>query len=233
MPLIVDTWNVLLATDGTPDAAAWLDIRGLVDLISRSRFRAETARLVCDGAPTAASASIPAGRRGIEILYSGAGREADALIEDLIDRDSAPGRLTVVSSDRRIRRAARRRRCRSLTSAAFLHTILGDAARPRQPHQSPLTTLIPLSDPEIDHWLARFELDDDLLALPAAPDPPAAAPASAGSRSASAPAPRSEAPSSPPAPPPPPDPLLLEALRAWPGLRLEDLDMSRWLERGR
>jgi uncharacterized protein len=48
--------------------------------------------------------------QGVRVLFSRR-EEADDLIEELIRRASAPKLLTVVSNDRRIRDAARRRRC--------------------------------------------------------------------------------------------------------------------------
>src|SRR5262249_28988052 len=48
--------------------------------------------------------------QGVHVRYA-LDREADDLIEELIRGDSAPRSLTVVSDDRRLREAARRRHC--------------------------------------------------------------------------------------------------------------------------
>lgn len=52
----------------------------------------------------------------LQIHFADRGEEADDLLERLILADHAPRKLTVVSSDHRVQRAARRRRARALDS---------------------------------------------------------------------------------------------------------------------
>jgi predicted RNA-binding protein with PIN domain len=88
------------------------------------------------------------------VLYSGAGREADDLIEDLIDRFHRSNPLIVVSSDARLRKAARRRRCERIGSETFLKHLANDAGRPtaaRDPHV--LRAQVPLDAYSVDTWL--------------------------------------------------------------------------------
>jgi hypothetical protein len=59
-------------------------------------------------------------RRGVRVVFSPG--EADDLLEDLISGHPNPGRLTVVSDDRRIREAANRRRCIPLDVAEWYET---------------------------------------------------------------------------------------------------------------
>lgn len=59
-------------------------------------------------------------RRGVRVVFSQG--EADDLLEDLIGRHPTPGRLNVVSDDRRIREAANRRRCIPLDVAEWYET---------------------------------------------------------------------------------------------------------------
>jgi uncharacterized protein len=80
---------------------------------------------------------------GLEVLFALGDENADARIEQLIDEHSNPKTLTVVSSDRRIRQAAARRRARSLTADEFWVLIddfkerkarkSQDEARPKSP----------------------------------------------------------------------------------------------------
>ena len=106
MPLIVDTYNVLHVVGVLPPDLAGIDTQGLIDLIGRSRYRGERAFLICDGRPRERA---PRGRFGpLSVRYAGGGSTADELIEALIQTSSSPRRLTVVSSDRQIVRAARR-----------------------------------------------------------------------------------------------------------------------------
>ncbi len=62
-------------------------------------------------------------KHGLTILFSPRGREADDLLEELIRDHSAPRSLTVVSSDHRIHRAARRRRTTPVDSERWVADI--------------------------------------------------------------------------------------------------------------
>ena len=57
--------------------------------------------------------------QGIHVLFA-IREEADDLIERMLRTDSAPKQLAVVSSDRRIKEAARRRGCTVMTSDEYL-----------------------------------------------------------------------------------------------------------------
>ena len=72
-------------------------------------------------------ASVPPGDfpisstyRGLRVIFAYGDEDADSRIEYILGHDSSPKSLTVVSSDRRIRDAASRRRARPLTADAFL-----------------------------------------------------------------------------------------------------------------
>lgn len=219
--LIVDAYNVLMVTGVLPPELAGLDESGLASLIAESRYARREARLVCDGASRGRPAGTPAGR--VTIAYAGAGREADDVIEALIENDSAPRRLLVVSTDRRVRKAARKRRAPSMTSDVFLRQLAEDHARTPRPVR-PLPP-IPLERPAVARWMEEFGFRYDPEHRNA--DPPRRPAAVAGQ----APAP----PEPPPVPAPeqaPLDPVLIQALEVWSGrLKVSDLDMTRWLDR--
>jgi predicted RNA-binding protein with PIN domain len=106
-------------------------------MLSREGFRRTRRRFLDELATTLGAnlagqttvvfdASVPPGDFGVDANYRGLGvlfalgdENADARIEQLIAAHSSPKSLTVVSSDRRIRQAAIRRRCRSLTADEF------------------------------------------------------------------------------------------------------------------
>ncbi len=54
--------------------------------------------------------------KGLIVRFAAREEDADTLIEELIREDTSPRRLTVVSSDHRIQRAAKRRRARAVDS---------------------------------------------------------------------------------------------------------------------
>ena len=73
--------------------------------------------------------------RGITVRFAAGYESADELIEQLIQRDSAPRRLVVVSSDHRLHRAARRRKAQAIDSDQWYEqTIAAQRASPARCH---------------------------------------------------------------------------------------------------
>lgn len=232
--LLVDAYNVLHVTGVLPPALAGPDIWGLARLVARSRWGAGGARLVCDGAAARGPgrSGEPAGPRTVEVVFAGAGRDADGLIERMLQRESAPRRVTVVSSDRRLRRAARQRRARWMSSEAFLRSVLADLRASRAPGPLAGRPEPPLADGEVARWVREFGVGGDVT--PSAPATPLRAPESPD-RPRAQPALRAPGPakrlSDQAGAPTPMDPLIAEALKVWPGrIDPDDLDMARWLD---
>ena len=150
MRLIVDAWNVLHVEGILPPGLAGLNLAGLGRLIEASCWAEAHTTLACDGRAKPRPEAIPS---RIHVVWSGT-READDVIEDLIARSSSPKRLVVVSSDNRIRRAAKRRRCKHLRSDQFLRSLLGSLSRP----QAVAERSEPKSD---DDWASIFDVTAD------------------------------------------------------------------------
>lgn len=128
--LVIDTYNVLHVTGVLPPELAGPDAIKLAGLIGRSRWAGADTRLVCDGGAGNLSlpADLAAGSR-IRLVFAGHGPDAaDKMIEGIIERDSAPRTLLVVSSDRRIQTAARKRRAKWFSSEQFLQRIADDVS---------------------------------------------------------------------------------------------------------
>ena len=108
---------------------------------------------------------------GLHLVFALGDENADARIEQMIGQDSNPSKLTVVSSDRRIRLAAARRRARPMTAETFWDWIdelrerpAGTAgARPVGPESPPARDPREAMTPEErDFWLATFrDLGED------------------------------------------------------------------------
>jgi len=124
--ILLDTYNVLHAIEGLGPAAADLDVASLGRLIASSRYAGTPCTLVCDG--NRGQSGPIKGAPGVRTIYAGAGKDADSLIEHLIEASSSARRMLVVSSDRRIQRAAEKARAKWIASPAFLSQILHDAA---------------------------------------------------------------------------------------------------------
>lgn len=158
MPVIVDTYNVLHVTGVLPPELAGIDVAGLADLIEASRYRAEMVWLVCDGTGRGARSER---RERIVTHYTGIRSDADSHIGRMIDGSSTPRRLTVVSSDHRVRRMALRRRCVALSSEAFLGQLASDANRRGKPRE--VRPPVPLDQQQVDRWVREFGLEGALL----------------------------------------------------------------------
>lgn len=234
--LLIDVYNVLHITGVLPPDLAGLDVLELGELIGVSRYRNGKTLLVCDGfgAPTVDDREACAYLAGREpnardyagILFAGRGREADWLIERLLERFGGSRRVTVVSSDNRLKRAASRAKARHVRSEDFLRDLAEDARRttrlPRAHRPKGLGDDTSLSRDEVALWAKQFGLapDDPLMQIPAREPPKPTTPEPKAQPANNAPAKPAE----------PVDPLLLDALKAWPGrVRLEDFDMELWL----
>jgi predicted RNA-binding protein with PIN domain len=102
---------------------------------------------------------------GMTILYAVDYADADSLIEELIQSDTSPRSLLVVSSDHRIQRAARRRRAKYIDSDLWY----GDLCRRRSTYlqnrsQQVEKPSVPLSDAEVAYWSQQFVSDTELIA---------------------------------------------------------------------
>ncbi|MDX2115752.1 MAG: NYN domain-containing protein [Planctomycetota bacterium] len=242
--LLIDAYNLLHAALGPAGGARDLTVAQVAESIRKGRFRSHKVRFVCDDerptvrpgdtGPRAQPFRVGA---GMSVIFSGAGREADEVIEELIARDGAPGHLFVVSSDRRVIAAARKRRARSLSSEEFLRMLLADnaaAAREARVRPSPRDE-VPLSPARVDGWIDSLRLrTDPVMNLPSSPAAELRARAEPSGKDVRGERhdPRRPASAEPAPPPPQPvDPLLLEAIRAFEGrVTLEELDMSRYLQ---
>ena len=151
MRVVVDAWNVLHVRGVLPPGLAGLGLAGLGRLMLATRWGRGHITLACDGPAQSRPEGIPA---AIHVIWSGPEKEADDIIEALIERSTAPRRMVIISSDNRLRRAAKRRRCKSLASDQFLRTILDDLATGQAP---PIPSVNPLPDQDAT-WEDQFGL---------------------------------------------------------------------------
>lgn len=107
---------------------------------------------------------------GLTVIYAVDHDEADTLIEELIRRHSSPKTLTVVSSDHRLHRAARRRRATPVDSDVWYDRIENMAKRPESNEivdgdqggssNRKSNNSIPEGLENID-WMKEFGFDED------------------------------------------------------------------------
>ena len=171
VPVVIDGNNLLHAARDADALSPLIGRSMLCDTIGQwAELRSERVHIVFDGpapdAPLAKQIAHPA----IEVSYSGADRTADSVLAYLIESDSAARRLAVVSSDKEIIRAAKRRRARPIRSDEFWKCVKRDLARPAPAGTEPDEKEAGLSPPATQAWLAEFGLDESPLRADDSPD---------------------------------------------------------------
>ncbi len=94
----------------------------------------------------------------LEVFFAGIGSDADTVIEDKIKANSAPRRLVIVSSDRRLRKAANARKAVSVKSEEFWININKQLNKKRPPRE-PGAKRQGLSESETEQWLDIFGIN--------------------------------------------------------------------------
>lgn len=99
---------------------------------------------------------------GLKIRFALKGRQADDVIEDLIQHAAAPKQLTVVSNDHRLQQAARRRKAKVMSCEEFFDW-LGRLRRQQKPKTVDSEKKDSESPAETTRWLKEFgDLDKEL-----------------------------------------------------------------------
>ncbi len=163
MATLIDGYNLLHVTGifghGSQRGAFEQSRRALLDFLVTSMDEAECAltTVVFDSAEAPPGLLRQFQHHGLTIHYASGYESADELIEELIRRADAPRQLTVVSSDHRVQRAAKRRRARAIDSDLWYAEIR--QRRNREPHAKSPTSQkpsAPLPDSEVAYWLEQF-----------------------------------------------------------------------------
>lgn len=158
MPFLIDGYNLLWALEGTnSDLTPSGDIQ-LCKVLSRYLTSIDdTGQIVFDGIGPP-DKDVFENLSKLEVIFSGTKNDADTIIERKIEASTAPKRLTVVSSDNRIRRAARARKAVSIKSALFWSQVRKQLRRPRGSAE-PAEKRVGLSQSETEQWMDFFGLD--------------------------------------------------------------------------
>ena len=156
VPYLIDGNNLMFALS---EVHGEVGRQGLCRLLCDLAAAAQRVHVVFDGPPPDGPAN-QGDQTSLTVDYA-AGRTADALIREHSAAESAPRRLTVVSTDRQIRRAARRRRCPAVTSEEFAQSLL---AMPhpdeKSPSPEPPEKRRGLSPEQTQKWLREFGFDE-------------------------------------------------------------------------
>lgn len=170
MPILIDGYNLLCQT--MPSRLAGLDERGLCHLLASRGLAQGRTMVVCDGGIKPGGPSVSP-VEGVELVYAGKGRSADSIILHIIASDHAPTRLTLVSNDRALIKAARRRRCKVVSADRFIDSLSRRPVHCVAAHDRPV--MEKLDENLVRYWAKLFGVNlnqslDRLLDLP--PDLP-------------------------------------------------------------
>jgi hypothetical protein len=169
MPLLIDCYNVLCAN--MPPSLAGLDEAGLCEALALSPWIEGGIVVAIDGSVKPhgpAYSPVP----GVRLIYSGPSRSADDVIVELVNNDSAPKRLTVVTNDNQIKKEARRRRAKLMTVGKFIRALAASAGhmerrRPASDQRSLNRSADVrrraspgLSNKQVDGWMQEFGFDE-------------------------------------------------------------------------
>ena len=170
MAILIDGYNLIHAAGLLPRGVGPGSLgkarRALLNFLSQSLTDQEQRRavVVFDAHDYPRDAPRQLQHGAIQVRYAVAEDDADTLLEELIRADSAPRRLLVISSDRRLHRAANRRRATPVESELWYESLLQRRTAPA----SPPTTAKPstVSPDEVQYWLDQFHPDDSPPAAP-------------------------------------------------------------------
>ena len=156
MPFLIDGNNLIHALGAIgPDVGR----QGLCRILQPLTRRGERVCVVFDGAAPPEQMARQFRDGPVEAVFA-APLTADEVIMELIADNSAPRRLVVVSTDREIRQAARRRRCQGQKSEQFARLLLRLAnQRPHVEHEPP-EKRDGLTAEQTEAWLKEFHLDE-------------------------------------------------------------------------
>lgn len=177
MTLIIDGYNLLHASGilgrgigrGSLERSRSALINFLVDSLEESQLAGTTVVFDAHEAPRGLARVVKHG--GLTVRFADPNLDADDVIETLIKADSSPRRLTVVSSDHRLHRAARRRKATAIDSDQWYAQVLRERIQRARQKSPSLKPSGPISEMEVRFWLRTFGLDEPDVAKPATPSP--------------------------------------------------------------
>lgn len=156
--IIVDGYNLLWVIHKAGDEPGEISDVQVCRLIGRYlELTGERGEIVFDGTGPPDKSGFD-NIASLEVLFAGLGVDADSIIEDKIRANTAPRRLTVVSDDRRLRKAAKARKATALKSEDFwkrLHKQLNRKVLKREPTAKQTG----LTESETKQWLKFFGLE--------------------------------------------------------------------------
>jgi uncharacterized protein len=170
MPLLIDGYNLLnvvgIIGRGVGPGGLERARSALLNFLAESLDPKELAKTIVVFDSREAPWGLPqtVKHRGLMVQFASKYPDADCLIEELIQKESMPRQLTVVSSDHRLQRAANRRRARAIDSDIWYAEILHERRERQERSQEtpPAQPPVPLLPNDIEYWLDQFGGEEKL-----------------------------------------------------------------------
>jgi predicted RNA-binding protein with PIN domain len=118
----------------------------------------EEGQIVFDGAGPADKSEFNSVTH-VEIYFAGFHKDSDSVIEEKIKANTAPRLLRVVSSDRRLRKAAGLRKATAIKSEDFWAEVQKELRRKKPQRREPMEKKEGLTESETDRWMDLFGVD--------------------------------------------------------------------------
>jgi len=183
MPILIDGYNLLYAAQivgpgagpGSFHRARLALLAFVAEMVQPDELPHTTVVFDAANAPPGLPRTVR--YHGVTAHFASDHDSADALLEELIEQQTAPRRLTVVSSDHRVQRAARRRRASFIDSDQWYAQVI-DRRRQRDTaaDAQEVKPRAPLTPAAVRHWLDAFGPIDVEAMMAELIDPPAPSP---------------------------------------------------------
>ena len=156
--LIVDGYNLLRAVQNLSEQTAGVADTQICQIINRYLgITKNRGAIIFDGIGPRDKSGFN-NLASLEVVFSGRSKEADDVIEKLVLINSAPRSLTIVSSDRRIKAAANKRKATAINSIGFWLDMLKTIDKKSKKKSEPPEKYLGISEAETDYWLRLFGL---------------------------------------------------------------------------
>jgi predicted RNA-binding protein with PIN domain len=164
MPLIIDAYNLIHAANilgsgvgpGSLERARQALLNFLVESLP-VKEKADCAVVFDAGQDAPPGLPNEYVHEGLKVYFSRGWDSADAMIEQLIADHTAPRDLTVVSSDHRVQRAARRRRARTVDADVWHAEVCRQRKENKNLDSTPAKKPIPpQSKEDVEDWVRKF-----------------------------------------------------------------------------
>ena len=191
MSILIDGYNLLHVTGifGSGPSSFQRSREALLDFLAASIDPAEISRttIVFDSREAPPGLPRMLKHSGLTVHFASNYESADELLEELIRGETSPRKLTVVSSDHRVQRAAKRRRATAIDSEVWHAELVRSAQRRGAEGRGASETKPagPLSNVEVQWWLDHFRARDFVEPANEPPPPTARLPAPTSPRTSS------------------------------------------------